>query len=116
VLLSVRLGIVEILTQDRCTVCAERTICLEIILDAPDGTPRRRGSSGSSFQYICRQCVVLVQDRSRFEPNEPQAWKSLWMHTMKLQGDVGHVESHFGPFGDSVTIGPFGYSGNHAAR
>jgi len=28
------------LTQDRCTVCAERTIGLEIILDAPDGTAR----------------------------------------------------------------------------
>ena len=24
----------------RCTVCAERTIGMEIILDAPDGTPR----------------------------------------------------------------------------
>jgi hypothetical protein len=38
------------------------------------------------------------------------------MHTMKQQGDVGHVESHFGPFGDSVTIGPFRYSGNLDAR
>jgi hypothetical protein len=35
---------------------------------------------------------------------------------MKLLGDVGHVESHFGPFGDSVTIGPFGDSGNVDAR
>ena len=26
--------------QDRCTVCAEHTIISEIILDAPDGTPR----------------------------------------------------------------------------
>ena len=26
-------------TQDRCTVCAERTIGSEISLDAPDGTP-----------------------------------------------------------------------------
>jgi len=26
--------------QDRCTVCAKRTIGSEIILDAPDGTPR----------------------------------------------------------------------------
>jgi hypothetical protein len=26
--------------QDRCMVCAEYTIGLEIILDAPDGTPR----------------------------------------------------------------------------
>ena len=31
---------VLILTQDRCTVCVERTIGLEIILEAPDGTPR----------------------------------------------------------------------------
>jgi hypothetical protein len=38
--LSVHLGIVLILTQDRCMVCAERTTGLEIIGDAPDGTPR----------------------------------------------------------------------------
>jgi hypothetical protein len=28
------------LTQDRCIVCVERTIGLEIGMDAPDGTPR----------------------------------------------------------------------------
>jgi hypothetical protein len=32
-----RLEIELILTQDRCTVCAEHTIGSEIILDAPDG-------------------------------------------------------------------------------
>ena len=32
--------IVLILTQDRCTVFVKRTISSEIILDAPDGTPR----------------------------------------------------------------------------
>jgi hypothetical protein len=37
---SVYLEIVLILKQDRCTVCSERTIGLEIIFDAPDGTPR----------------------------------------------------------------------------
>ena len=37
---SVRLEMVLVLVQDRCTVCAKRTIGLEIILDAPDGTPR----------------------------------------------------------------------------
>jgi hypothetical protein len=47
------------LTQDRCTVCAKRTIGSEIVLNAPDGSPRR----------------------------------------------VGHVESHFGPFGDNVSVG-----------
>jgi hypothetical protein len=37
-LCSVRLKIVLILTQDRCTVCTERTIGSYIVLDAPDGT------------------------------------------------------------------------------
>ena len=37
---SVRLGMVLVLVKDRCTVCAKHTIGLEIILDAPDGTPR----------------------------------------------------------------------------
>ena len=32
--------LVLIFTQDRGTVCAEHTIGSEIILDAPDGTPR----------------------------------------------------------------------------
>ena len=36
-LVSVRLEIVLILTQDRYSVCTERTIESEIILDAPDG-------------------------------------------------------------------------------
>ena len=49
-----------ILTQDRCTVCVERTIGSE---------------------------------------------KSFWMHPIELLGDVGHVESHFFLFGDSVSVG-----------
>jgi hypothetical protein len=39
-LVSIHLDIVLILTQDRCSVCAEFTIGSEIVLDAPDGTPR----------------------------------------------------------------------------
>ena len=54
----VHLEIVLILTQDRCMVHVDRTICLEVIL-----------------------------------------------HTLiELLGDVGHVESHLGPFGDSVRV------------
>jgi hypothetical protein len=30
-------------------------------------------------------------------PNVPLAQKSFWTHPMELLGDVGHVESHFGP-------------------
>ena len=53
------LEIVLVLVQDRCVACVERTIGLEIILDAP-------------MELIC---------------------------------DMGHVESHFGLFGDSVHVG-----------
>ena len=48
-LISIHLEMVLLSVQDRCTVCAKHTIDLEIVLDAPDGTPRWRGSSGSSF-------------------------------------------------------------------
>jgi hypothetical protein len=39
-LILVHLEIVLILTLERCTVCAEHTIGSEIILHAPDETPR----------------------------------------------------------------------------
>ena len=37
---SVRLDTVLVSVQDRCMVCAKRTIGSEIDLDTPDGTPR----------------------------------------------------------------------------
>jgi hypothetical protein len=39
-LVSFCLEIVLNLMHGKCMVCAKRTIDLEIILDAPDGTPR----------------------------------------------------------------------------
>jgi hypothetical protein len=39
-LISVRSDIVLASVQDRCMVCAKRTVGLEIILVATDGTPR----------------------------------------------------------------------------
>jgi hypothetical protein len=38
-------------------------------------------------------------------PNVPQPQKSFWTHLMELQGDVGHVKSYIGPFGDSAGVG-----------
>ena len=37
---SVRLEMALVLVQDRCTICVKRTIGSDIVLDAPDGTPR----------------------------------------------------------------------------
>jgi hypothetical protein len=52
--LNVRSVTVLVWEQVRCTVYAKRTIGLEIVLDAPDGTPSSRGSSGSSLRSIWR--------------------------------------------------------------
>ena len=40
------------LMKDRCTVCMEHTIFLEINLDAPDRTPRSCVSYGISLQSV----------------------------------------------------------------
>jgi hypothetical protein len=37
--------------------------------------------------------------------NVPSTWKSFWTKPMELLGDVAHVESHFGPFSDGVSVG-----------
>ena len=62
-LVSVRLEIVLILTQDQYTVCAERTIDSEIILDAPNG--KLLGDLGhvESCSVRLEMVLVLVQDR-----------------------------------------------------
>jgi hypothetical protein len=36
--------------------------------------------------------------------NIPHAQKLFWTHPVELLSDVGHVESRFGPFGDSVSV------------
>ena len=47
-----------ILTQDRCTVCVERTIGTEIVLDAPDGILGDVAHVESRFFSVWRQCYV----------------------------------------------------------
>jgi hypothetical protein len=66
-LILVCLEIVLVSVQDSCTVCAEGTIGLEIILDTPDGTP-------------------------------------IQAHPMVLLRDISQMESHFGPYGDTINL------------
>ena len=49
--------------------------------------------------------LVLHKIDARFASNVPLAQKSFWMHLMKLLCDMGHVESHFFPFGVGVSVG-----------
>jgi hypothetical protein len=52
---TVHLDIVLLLMHDWCTVCVERTVRSEIVLEAPDGTPRLRGSGGILFRSVLKQ-------------------------------------------------------------
>jgi hypothetical protein len=49
---SVRLEIVLLLMQDRCIVCVEHTVGSEIVLEAPNGTPRCCGHVESRFHLF----------------------------------------------------------------
>ena len=96
-LVSFRLEIMLILTQNRCTVYAKRTMGSEIIFDAPDGTPRWCGLCRILFRYVWRQCKCRCKIGARFASNVPKDRKWFSMHPMELLGDVGHVESLFFP-------------------
>jgi hypothetical protein len=48
---------------------------------------------------------VSAQDRCMVCAECTTSTEIVLEHQTELQGDVGHVESHFGPFGDSVGVG-----------
>jgi hypothetical protein len=48
--------------------------------------------------------LILMQGRCMVALNVPLALKSFWTHPMELLGDMGHVESRFGLFGDGVSV------------
>jgi hypothetical protein len=53
---TVHLEIVLLLMHDWCMVCVKRTVGSEIVLEAPDGTPRLQGSCGILFRSVLKQC------------------------------------------------------------
>ena len=49
--------------------------------------------------------LVSLQDRCAVCAKHTMAQKSFWTHPIELHGDMGHVESCFGSFGDGVSVG-----------
>ena len=49
--------------------------------------------------------LVSVQDRCTVCAESTIGSESFWTHPMELLGYVGHVESRFNLFGDSVSAG-----------
>ena len=60
-LTSFHLDTVLVSEQDRCMVCARYTIGLEIILDAPDGTPRVTWIMWNIASFHLERVLVLVR-------------------------------------------------------
>jgi uncharacterized membrane protein len=61
-----RLEIVPILTQDRCTVCTERTIGSQIVFDAPNGLVSDMGRVESHFSPFGDRVSVSARQVHRF--------------------------------------------------
>ena len=49
--------------------------------------------------------LILTQDRCAVCIKCTIGSEIFWTHLMELLGDVGHVQPHFGLFGDSVRVG-----------
>jgi hypothetical protein len=48
--------------------------------------------------------LLSVQDRFTICAKHTIGSESFWTHQMELLGDVGHVESRFGLFGDTISV------------
>ena len=48
---------------------------------------------------------MLMQDSCMGCAERAIGSEIVWTHPMEILGDLGHVESHFFLFGDSVSVG-----------
>jgi hypothetical protein len=53
---------------------------------------------------VCLEKVGIVTQDRCIVCAERTTGSEIIFHPMELLGDVGHVESHFGPSGDSVSV------------
>ena len=49
--------------------------------------------------------LILTQDSYTVSVERAIGSEIVWTYLMELLGDMGHVESHFFPFRDSVSVG-----------
>ena len=81
----------------------ESTIGSEIILDAPDGTPRLHGSCPITFGLVGDG--VSVGDRQVYGLHQTyQGSKTILDAPMVLLGDKAQVQARFGLFRDSASL------------
>jgi hypothetical protein len=97
-LILVLLEIVLVSVQDECMVRTKCTIGSEIVWMHP---MLLLGDEAQVKLVLVQSEIVVIL----FSPNVPWAQKSFWTRPMNFLGDVGRVESCFGPFEDSISVG-----------
>ena len=103
-LVSVRLEIVLILTQDSCTVCAERHHRLRNCFGRARWNSYVMWVMSNLVSTRLETVLVSVHDRCTVCGKHTLAQKSFWTHQMVLLGDGAQTEARFGPFGDSTNL------------
>ena len=82
------------LVQDRCTVCAKRTIGPKIVLDALDGILGDEAQVVTHFGLFGGSANLDARWVQGLRRTYHKLRKLFWTHPVELQGDVDHVESH----------------------
>jgi hypothetical protein len=59
----------------------------------------------ANFGMFGDSAIPNARQVAQFALNVRQARKLLWTHPIEYLGELGHVEYHFGPFGEILTIG-----------
>jgi hypothetical protein len=65
---------------------------------------RDKAQVESRFGLFRDSAILYARSVHSLRRTYHRVGKSFWTHPMELLGDVGDVESHFGPFG----VGPSG--------
>ena len=93
-LTSFRLETLLVSVQDRCMVCARRSIGLEIDWTHPT-VPLGDVAQVEAHFGPLEIVLILTQDSCTVCVERAIGSEIIWTHPMELLGDMGHVESHF---------------------
>jgi hypothetical protein len=103
-LISNRLEIMLASVQDRCMVCAKRTIGSEIVLTHPMVLLGYEAQVDACFGSFVDSANLDARYVHGLHRTYHMLRNRCWTHPMDPLGDVGLMECCFSPFGDSVSL------------
>ena len=89
--------------QDRCKVCAKRTVGSETVLDAPMVLLGDEAQGQAHFSLF-RDSTRLTQDRCMVSTERTIGLETVLDASMVIIGDEAQVQARFGLFRDSTNL------------